>query len=408
MPPKKNKSLVVKAKPKKAVKKELRPPRWPLFVLYVIGFLLAISAALPTFIQSNFLQDFVSLRMVSVFFVLANALTIGAMLAFPKIIRELSNYFTTKIVLIFYVVALLSLTIADSPALALFGIILVTIASNLIWINLDLLVEKFSVDESTGRTRTIYMTFINAGWILAPTFSSYLIKIGTYELPFFISAFLVLPIFLILLGYGRQLNGQVKYRTEKLATAIKKMWANKNLRGIFFIALFLQLFYSLAVVYVPVYLHQTLGMGWNVIGPIFSVMLIPFVLFEIPAGIIADKYLGEKELLSVGLFIITVSLFLFFYLDSPIAWVWAATLFLSRIGAALVESMRDTYFFKLVGAKDVGYINLFRLSGPVAYIIGPGIAILVLSFLPINYIFLTAAIIMLASFYFVSSIKDTK
>ncbi|MDD2684207.1 MAG: hypothetical protein PHY21_08815, partial [Candidatus Cloacimonetes bacterium] len=82
MPPKKNKSLVVKAKPKKAVKKELRPPRWPLFVLYVIGFLLAISAALPTFIQSNFLQDFVSLRMVSVFFVLANALTIGAMLAF--------------------------------------------------------------------------------------------------------------------------------------------------------------------------------------------------------------------------------------------------------------------------------------------------------------------------------------
>jgi MFS family permease len=403
MPTKNNKTKTSKSREAK-----LRAPHWPLFILYVLGLLLAVSAALPAYIQSNFLRDFVSLQAVSWFFVAANALTIGMILIFPGVIRQLSNYFTTKMVLIVYAVSLLSLTLVDSPGSALLSIILFTIASNLIWINLDLLVEKFSVNASTGRTRTIYFTFINAGWILAPTISSYLIKIGTYELTFLVSAFLVIPIFLILLGYGRRLSGATNYRPEKIGPIFQKMWQNHNLRGIFLVAVLLQLFYSLAVVYIPIYLHQTLGMDWKVIGPIFSIMLIPFVIFEIPAGIVADKYWGEKEILNLGLFILTLSLFLFFYVDVPTAWIWAAVLFLSRVGAALVEAMRETYFFKLVGAKDVGFINLFRLSGPIAYIIGPGLAILVLSFLPINYVFLAAALIMLLGFWFVAKMKDTK
>ena len=389
-------------------KKNNGMPHWPLFILYILGFLLAVSVALPAYIQSNFLGEFVSLKMVSWFFVAANVCTIGTILFFPGIIRQLSNYFTTKMVLIIYAASLLSLALVSTPGAALMSIILFTIASNLIWINLDLLVEKFSVNATTGRTRTIYFTFMNAGWILAPTLSSYLIKIGTYELTFLVSAFLVLPIFLILLWYGRKLSGKTDYHPEKIGSLLKKMWQNKNLRGIFLVAILLQLFYSLAVVYVPIYLYQNLGMDWKILGPIFSVMLIPFVIFEIPAGIVADKYLGEKEILNLGLFILTVSLLLFFYIDTPTVWIWVVVLFLSRIGAALVEAMRETYFFKLVGAKDVGYINLFRLSGPIGYIIGPILAILILSFLPINYVFLGAALIMTAGFWFVAGIKDTK
>ena len=389
-------------------KKNNGTPRWPLFILYILGFLLAVSAALPAYIQSNFLGGFVSLKMVSWFFVAANVCTIGTILFFPGIIRQLSNYFTTKMVLIIYAASLLSLSLASTPGAALMSIILFTVASNLIWINLDLLVEKFSVNATTGRTRTVYFTFMNAGWILAPTLSSYLIRVGTYELTFLVSAFLVVPIFLILLWYGRRLSGKTDYHPEKISSLAKKMWQNKNLRGIFLVAILLQLFYSLAVVYIPIYLYQTLGMDWKIIGPIFSVMLIPFVIFEIPAGIIADKYLGEKEILNLGLFILIISLFLFFYIDTPTAWIWAVVLFLSRIGAALVEAMRETYFFKLVGAKDVGYINLFRLSGPIGYIIGPILAILILSFLPINYVFLAAAAIMATGFWFVARLKDTK
>lgn len=385
-----------------------KTPRWPLLILYILGLLIALSSALPAYIQSNYLKEIVSLQGVSLFFIVANLATVIIMSVFPKIIRSLSNYFTTKMVLVIYAASLLSLTMARTPGAALISIALFTITSNLIWINLDLLVEKFSSDASTGRTRTIYFTFINAGWILAPSISSYLVKIGTYDLTFFISACLVIPIFLILLSYGRRLGGKTEYRAENVWLAAKKMWHNHNLRGIFLVAILLQLFYSLAVVYIPLYLHQTLGMDWKIIGPIFSIMLIPFVIFEIPAGIIADRYLGEKEILNLGLFILVLSLLLFFYIDKPIAWIWAVVLFLSRVGASLVEAMRETYFFKQVDAKDVSYINLFRLSAPIGYIIGPILAIIILFFWPINYIFLVAAAIMMSGFIFVNNLKDTK
>ena len=379
-----------------------------LLILYFLGLILAVSTALPSYIQSNFLEEFASPQMVSLFFVIANAATIFAISFFPKVIEKITNYFTTKIVAILYGVALLGLVLSTTAGLALISIILLTITSNLIWINMDILVENSSTTARTGRIRTIYFTFINSGWILSPLLASFLINKGEYTWTFLIAGFLVIPFFLFFISTGRKFKTKINYAEISFKTVIKRTWQNKNLRGIFFIALLLQLFYSSAVVYIPLYLHQTLQMDWGVLGIIFSVMLIPFIIFEIPAGILADKYLGEKEILTVGIAILTISLFLFFYIKVPLVWLWALVLFFSRIGAALVESMRETYFFKQVDVKDIGYINLFRITGPLGYIICPGLAILILTFFPINYLFLFLSLIMLTGFGFIYSLKDTK
>ena len=398
------------------VKKQLEPlknkttktKKQNLKVLYFLGFLMAISSAIPAYIQSNFLKQFVSLQTLSLFFILANTGTVLAIILFPKLIKKLSNYYLTKVTLIIYAASLFGLTIASNSTAALINIILYTISSDLLWINMDILVESFSTNNSTGRTRTFYFTCINLGWIFSPLLASYFISIGEYTLTFFVSALLVIPVFIILFYQQKNLKDKVKYSKDKLSTVIKKMWHNKNLRGIFFVALLLNLFYSCAVVYIPIYLHDSLGMDWKVLGPIFSLMLVPFILIEIPAGIIADKYIGEKELLFTGFAIITFSLFLFYSITTPTIWLWAAVLFASRVGAALVESMRETYFFKIVDAKDVGYINIFRIAGPLGYVLGAGIAVIILFFLPLQYLFLILTIIMLSSFFFVFSLKDTK
>lgn len=400
MPPKK------KIKPSK--KKPLKNTGANLSLLFFLGFILAVSTALPAYIQSNFLKQFVNLNILSLFFILANAGTILAILAFPRLIKKVSNYFLTKITLLVYGVSLLGLTLADTPAAALLGIILYTISSNLLWINMDILVESFSVNSLTGRIRAYYFTFINLGWIFSPLLSAYLISIGEYTMTFFVSAALIVPVFIIFYLQRKNLKDRVKYSKEKLNAVIKKMWNNKNLRGIFFLALLLNLFFSSAVVYIPIYLHEILGMPWQILGPIFSLMLVPFILVEIPAGIIADKYLGEKELLFAGFAIITGSLFLFYSITTPTIWLWAVVLFFSRIGAALVESMREAYFFKMVDAKDIEHINIFRATGPLGYILGAGLAILTLLFLPLQYLFLILAVIMLSSFFFIFSLKDTK
>lgn len=382
--------------------------RFSLIILYFSGLVLAISTALPAYLQSNFLNQFVSLEVLSLFFISANALTVLSILLFPKLIKKLSNFFLTKAILIIYAASLLGLSIANSPISALISTIFLTISSNLLWINMDVLVENFSKNSSTGRTRTLYFTFINFGWILAPTLASYLIGLGDYQLSYLVAAFLNIPVFFTFLFQSKQLKDNITYSREKITAVIKKTWQNKNLRGIFFVALLLQLFFSTAVVYIPIYLHQNMGIAWGSLGLMFSIMLVPFVLFEIPAGIIADKYIGEKEILFLGFTILAVSLLCFFLIKTDAFLVWAGILFFSRVGACLIEAMRETYFFKIVDAKDVGYINIFRTTAPLGYIIGPGLAMLILAFLPLNYLFLAVAIIMLLGFGFVASLKDTK
>ncbi len=379
-----------------------------LAILYFIGLVLACSAALPAYVQSNFLNKYISLNTLSIFFIIANASTVLSIVAFPKLIKKIGNFSLTRIIMVAHGLSLVFLALTDNAISALISIILFTVSTNLLWINMDILIEAFSNDSSTGKTRTIYFTFINLGWIISPTLSSYLVNLGDYQLTFLVAAFLILPIIFLFNYQRRNLKDRVTYSKEKISSVIKKTWKKKNLRGIFFVALLLQIFYNTAVIYIPIYLHQNLGIGWAELGLMFSIMLIPFLIFEIPAGIIADKYIGEKEILFLGFIILVLSSFFFFYIKTSSFIVWASILFLSRIGASLIEAMKETYFFKIVSAKDIGYINVFRTANPLGYIIGSALAMITTLFLPLNYLFLIISIVIMSGFWFVGSIKDTK
>lgn len=379
-----------------------------LAILYGLGTLLAISSALPAYVQSNFLGQFIDLQTIGYIIMIANASSLLAIIFFPKLIKKLTNYFVTQVALTVYGASLLGMAISENAAMAIMSIVIFIISSNLVWINMDILIESFSQNKSTGRTRTIYFTFINAGWILSPLASSYLITKGEYSLIFLVSALLVIPVFSIFAHQARDLKHDIAYDNKALGPVIIRMFKDKNRRGIFMISLLLQLFYSSAVIYIPFHLLHNLGMEYGVLGPIFSLMLIPFLIIEIPAGIMADKYWGEKEMLIAGMVIISISLFSFYFISSPIVWLWAIFLFLSRIGAALVEAMRESYFFKIVDAKDLVDINLFRTTGPIAYIIASALAIIILYFFPLNYLFLFLGLIMLSGLTFAVSLRDTK
>lgn len=379
------------------------------YLLYTIGLILAISAALPAYTQSNFLKQYIGLEAISLFFVAANAIVVLIINIFPRLIRRLGSYFTIKLLILVFITSLIALAAATGPISAILSLLLFIITSNLIWINIDILLEAVSSDSKTGRIRTIYLTFINLGWIASPLLSAYLINTGGYSLPFIASAILAILLFVLVLSQKKNLQDKNRrYRQESIIKSWKRLWRDKNLRSIFIAAISLNIFFSGAVLYIPLYLHQNLGMDWSQLGWIFSFMLLPFILFEIPAGIAADKYIGEKELLLLGIFILILSLVLFSYLKTSSALVWAAALFFSRTGAALIEAMRDSYFFKKISDRDIGFINIFRMNAPIGYILGAGTAAITIVFLPVNYIFLAFAIIILPALYFAASIKDTK
>lgn len=379
-----------------------------LLILYIMGLMMAIAVALPAYVHSNFLSQFVSLRMVSFFFIAANSAAFLMILAFPAILKKLGNRPTFMVLMFLFALSLFFFSSANSALTGLIAIILFTVSFNLVFIKLDLFIEKFTKNADTGKIRALYLTFYNLGWVMAPSLSSKLIAVVGYNMVYWIAGMIIIPAFLIFILTNGHLKSKLKYEREPLTKTIKKMWRTGNLRGIFFIALILQLFYTTAVVYLPIYLHQTIGMSWATLGPIFSFMLLPFVLFEIPAGYIADKWFGEKEILIGGLAILVISLILFFSIGTATPIIWAIVLFFSRTGAALIEAMRESYFFKLVSAKDIGLINLFRLTGPIAYIVGPIMAIAVTSFLPIQYLFLFFALIASSGIIITLSLKDSR
>lgn len=377
-------------------------------ILYLMTFFLALATALPSYIQSSHLENFVSLSAVTWFFIVANIISVLTILFFSGLIKKLNNYVTTGLVSVLFLLSLAGLGLATSPVIIFLSFILMHLALNLVWINMDIFVENFSSNSSTGKTRTIYFTIINLAWIASPSLSAFLINNDNYSSVFLMSSVLIIPFLLIFLFSARKIKSKSNYKKIEILKTIKKMYADHNLRGIFWLAMLLNVFFNATMIFLPIYLNQTIGFSWSDLGLMFSIMLIPFILIEIPAGIIADKYLGEKEMLCFGYIILILCLCLFFFSSSTNFWFWTALLFFSRVGAALVEAMRETYFFKKVGAKDIDKINIFRTALPIGYLMGSFLSLAVLVFLPVNYIFLITAIVLCSAFPFLATIKDTK
>ena len=379
-----------------------------LFPLYIMAFFLALAGALPAYIQSSYLGSYVGLSAVTWFFIISNIISVLTILGFPSFIRKFGSYLSAGIITVVFLLSLLGLGMSSNIFFLLLSFIVMQVAMGLIWINMDLFVESFSKNSTTGQTRTIYFTIINLAWIISPGLSSYILRLDDYSLVFFIAAFILVPFLTTFILSARDIKHKIANHKNKVSVMVAKMFKNKNLRGVFVLALLLNLFYNSAVIFIPIYLHQVIGFSWQDLGWMFSLMLIPFILIEIPAGIIADKYLGEKELFYLGFSIIIVCLVFFSLITSTSPWLWALLLFLSRVGAALVEAMSETYFFKNVGGRDIYKINIFRCSIPLGRVIGSLLSLLLLIILPLRYLFAFTALILLTSFYYLEGMKDTK
>ncbi len=381
-----------------------------LLVLYLAGFILSISTNVAAYINSSFIEGFINLQYVGLFFIAANLVTLFAMLYFPIMIKKYSNLMSSKIVMLVNVISATLLIFLNSPYWILPFFIAMWVSANLLWINMDIFVESFTTNANTGRVRAIFFTAMNFGWIVSPAIaSSLVIDESYYRLVYLASAIFLVIFYLTINHYKKILNREdVVYKKLKIIDTIKEFWKDSNLRGVYISSFFLSVFFGLVVVYMPIYLNEYIGFNWSTIGIIFSIMLIPFVLVEIPAGYLADKYWGEVEMLNIGFAILVISLLLFFFTSTANAILWTLILFFSRIGAALIEAMRESRFFKIIDVEHVSHINFLRTSYPLGFIFAAALGVLILNFYSIEYIFLFLALFFVSSFYFINIIKDSK
>ncbi|MDD5489604.1 MAG: MFS transporter [Candidatus Moranbacteria bacterium] len=361
--------------------------------LYFCTFLLGIASAFILYLESDYFKVALRSENISPFFIVSYGLALVLMLNWHHLVRTFGKRrvfqfsLGVKLALCFF---LMLLPASFWTVWLLVFYIAFTVLS---WLDMDILLETCSVDKKTGKIRGLYLTIENTGYLVAPFFSGLLISRFGFQSAFAVSFAILLTVFLIVSTRVGNVD-HCPIKKTQFVPMLKRIFARKNIMKAYYVSFLLEFFYALMIIYTPLYLLD-LGFDWFQIGKIFTVMLVPFVLFQYPAGYMADKKYEERDMMAVALLVMGFSTLALYFIGSKSAIVWAAMLFCTRIGASVIEILRDSYFYKRIDQRDVDITDFFRTVRPMAYIIGALIAAPIVFVFHIKLIFIIIGIAVL-------------
>ncbi len=378
-------------------------------VLYTLNFLFALNVAIVTYYMSSFIGSVgVPENMIGIVYALGSFSGVIALIAAVRFIKRFGNYTFLIALAIVNAISFAILGLTTNWWILLIPFVLSFAVPYMIGFSLDIFLENNTVGEkSTGGIRAIFITMANLAFVIAPTIGGYLAKDGDFSMLFIVAALIMLP-FALLSFKKLPYKDSKKYKTPTLRTIKYTIKRSKNMRNIFAINFLLRIFYAVMVVYAPIYMHTHIGLSFQQIGLISSIMLLAFIIVEIPLGRIGDSKLGEKEILVAGFAILSLSTITVAFISTPSLIVWSVLLFITRIGAAMVDIMNESYFFKHVDGEDTDDVSAFRSMSPIAYTLGPIFSVGILAVAPIWVLFVITGCVLASGILLALGIKDTK
>ncbi|HRY31093.1 MAG TPA: MFS transporter [Candidatus Paceibacterota bacterium] len=390
-------------------------------VIYVLVFLLALHVTPSLYVNSSLLSKFIGEEKVGLIFTISSILVLGSYLFIKRVLRKIGNYrvFMSMLAVDFLssavMAAVLLINSAHIEAFFISAFVICYVSRVLMILNLDIFLESQSADAETGGIRGFYLTSLNLAYVIGPLFGGLLIMEHLGPVPgvtgiapvYIWASLLLIPMALIARKYLRPfVDGN--YQKSGVFETLRKISYNFDLVKICGSSFVLNFFYSWMIIYMPIFLHS-IGFSLSQVVSIVGIALIPFVLLQALAGKVADKILGEKELMTAGFIVAGLATLAISFIGSGSFWVWAGILFTTRIGACVVEIMNETYLFKKINANDVDILSLYRAIGESAYLIAPVIASIFLVFvIDIKYLFVALGIITLYGIRFSLTLKDTR
>ncbi len=139
-----------------------------LYTFCIIGFIFTLQASLPTYINSSFLSTFMSEDVVSALYILASVGTIFAFLFYHHVLNIFGNYKSTIALTIIQIVLLGCLIWAKDIFLVGPAFVLSLITVSMMGLGIDIFLEDSTSTRDTGGTRGIFLTAVNAAWVIAP------------------------------------------------------------------------------------------------------------------------------------------------------------------------------------------------------------------------------------------------
>lgn len=388
-----------------------KTPTRSLLPIYAAILLLIFHTFVVAYINSSFLEEFIDAASVGSVFTIGSALSVVIFLLISKVLHRFGNFKLTVALLLVNFGAVLGLSQANMLEIVVPLFIVHVITVPLIIFNLDVFMEeRIGDDESgTGSSRGLLLTLASLVGAVSPLISGQIVALsgGDFSNAYIVSALTIVPVLVILFVYFRHFNDPA-YTAIRVGPAIKTFWRNLNVRNVFIAHFLLQMFFMMMVVYTPLYLTGTIGLSWAEFGIIMFFAQLAYVFLEYPIGIIADRFIGEKEMMAVGFLIIIMSTAAMSFFSVASVLVWSVLMFITRVGAALVEVTTESYFFKQTKSSDAQIISFFRITRPLAYVLGALVATVALWFVPFNWLFIVFAACMVPAMFATLYIVDSK
>ena len=273
-------------------------------------------------------------------------------------------------------------------------------AGLLVTMSLSLMIHDYTASKSLGKTEGVFFLFSNIGWLVGPLLGGVIARFMGYE-PVFALAGLSFLFGLLYLSHQKFVSkNPVLYVPKKkrvsgqLLSRAKGFFSSPSRVGSYFVAISFMLWTTFKVLVIPLFVIR-MGYGSDTSGLLLSLSILPFIFFEIPVGIYADKF-GVRKPIIFGFLIIGVfSLGVFF---SPIFFLDALFIILANIGASFIEPLHDLYFFKTVNEKEEDdYYGIFVTADPIAKFLAPAIVSTSLLLMPFEFVFVVFGVIFLVS-----------
>jgi len=397
----------------------------PLSLVYIAGFFFSAHIALTTYINSSFLlEKNITENQVGLVFTMSSILALLIISFIPGFIEKIgkqASFLFTSLIVIFSLIGMLFLS-------SLFSIIsffiLYTALINVTFLLFDVSIEEYTPKESMGSVRGLFLMVNNIAWVIAPLLTGYIIDITfgftwVYILGGFLSLFAMCT--MLLLPNQKPFRLKIRERINTIASffsfsflrhevitlreSFQYIRKEKTLSKILLTHWLLRFFEVWMIIYTPIYLSQHIGFSWQSIGFIFTIMLLPFVIFQFPLGFLADKKHIERKGIIVGFYIVGIATTGIIFIQSPTIWLWACVLFFTRIGSSAIEILTDSLFFKKISSQDITSMSIYRNARPVAFIIAPITGSIILSLgISFKFLFLILGILMFAGGYFARKI----
>jgi MFS family permease len=355
--------------------------------LYLAGLLVALQYAFTVYINSSLLGTYFSDQVISALYTAGSCITMIGLLFSGRFLRRFGNWHLVLTGITLEIIALLMLAFSHDPTLIKIAFIAHHAIPPLMLFGLDIFFEGIVPHTDTEKVRSYYLTFINVAFVIAPITVGMIVGVSSYSIVYFIAALILSLFWFLVFDIFKGVQPQ-RYREVEIESTIKRFFNRKQLGSIFMHNFVLQCFFAVMVIFMAPYLHETIGLNWPQIGLIYTIMLLPFALFEAPLGRMFSRLHNESDVLVVGFIIIAIATTLMAFTTSSSIIIWAAILFTSRVGASFVEVASEAAFFKRITDQEASFIGLYKLAAPLAYIIIPLIAGFIVSISSMMVIFL--------------------